>query len=444
MPKQAGNDLTRTLISAFQDAHLGTSHHRGIPFVQDETAQSHLFRVIDFLNPEIWDDQSTSAISREVILTLLQCAARLYEGGLHATEAVDLIESEDARAILSLGIQDNLAQVIHQRCVESIRSNRSEATNAENCSQQAGLFSAIRKNKARRQNHQAMIIEHISALCHSYSAALQNNFDSPRIEETFMFRHYVTLSKALDVCEKSWLVTLLPDIFQWESQDPGSNVNRSNNTLHGSSLAAVKEANQDISTNESARIALPQDAFESYPYFIQGVDQNQKTSPGTPDSLDIVDFHRNRSWAPGFSSNSSNNRLASPPSHDSAIISDELKGRITLETYKDIQEAFRFTDISTPRTSTTNGGTQFCLDMITIGECNELPRTCGNPQQHLHSGFFTPTNKVWEFQNRMELLRKKAVTYRNLALVEAIASVLKPANEPRKQARYNKGGTHAC
>ena len=68
MSKREGDDLVRTLISAFQDTHLGTSHHSGIPFVRDETAQSHLFRIIDFLNPEIWDDASTSAMSKEVML----------------------------------------------------------------------------------------------------------------------------------------------------------------------------------------------------------------------------------------------------------------------------------------------------------------------------------------------------------------------------------------
>jgi hypothetical protein len=137
------DDLIGRLVRAFQDAHLKTSDYGGIPYIPNETAQSYFFRIIDFMNQELWADTSTNAMSKEVILTLLQCAARLYEGGVHAKEAVDLIESEDTRAILSLGIQDSLSQVIHQRCVESIRSNKSEATNAKNCSQQGGLFSAI-------------------------------------------------------------------------------------------------------------------------------------------------------------------------------------------------------------------------------------------------------------------------------------------------------------
>ena len=47
------------------------SRDGSIPYILDETAQSHLFQIIDFLNLEIWDDPSTNAISQEVILTLL-------------------------------------------------------------------------------------------------------------------------------------------------------------------------------------------------------------------------------------------------------------------------------------------------------------------------------------------------------------------------------------
>jgi hypothetical protein len=47
------------------------------------------------MNQELWADTSANAISKEVILVLLQCVARLYEGGVHVKEAMDLIESED-------------------------------------------------------------------------------------------------------------------------------------------------------------------------------------------------------------------------------------------------------------------------------------------------------------------------------------------------------------
>ena len=88
------------------------SRDGSIPYILNETAQSHLFRIIDFLNPEIWDDPSTNAISQKVILTLLQCAARLYDNGC-ALEAMNLIENEDIRTILNLRVQDNLLQIIY-------------------------------------------------------------------------------------------------------------------------------------------------------------------------------------------------------------------------------------------------------------------------------------------------------------------------------------------
>jgi len=52
----------------------------------------------------MWNNTSTNAINKEVILTLLQYTARLYEDKIHIKAAVDLIESNYTRAILSLGI----------------------------------------------------------------------------------------------------------------------------------------------------------------------------------------------------------------------------------------------------------------------------------------------------------------------------------------------------
>jgi hypothetical protein len=129
-------------------------------------------------------------------------------------EAVDLIKNNDTRVILSLGIQDILSQVIHQRYVARIASNNPKNTNAKNCSRHAGLFSTIRKNKARQLNYQAIAFKHISSLCRSHSTALQYTFDSPKIDKQFMFHNYITLSKTFNHYEKTWLVILLPDIFQ--------------------------------------------------------------------------------------------------------------------------------------------------------------------------------------------------------------------------------------
>jgi hypothetical protein len=52
----------------------------------------------------MWDDTSINAISKEVILTLLQYTVRLYEDKIYIKAAVDLIESNYIRVILSLGI----------------------------------------------------------------------------------------------------------------------------------------------------------------------------------------------------------------------------------------------------------------------------------------------------------------------------------------------------
>jgi hypothetical protein len=82
----------QTLVSSFQGANLGKGRYRGSSFVQDETAQSFLFRIMDFWNTEMWDNTSANAISNEVILTLLQCAERLYEVKGHEKASVDLTE----------------------------------------------------------------------------------------------------------------------------------------------------------------------------------------------------------------------------------------------------------------------------------------------------------------------------------------------------------------
>lgn len=103
----------------------------------DETAQSHLFRIMEFWNIEIWDDISTNAISKEVILTLLQCAARLYEDKLHAKAAVNLIESTHTRVILSLAIQNVLFRFVNQQYIKNIRSDKSEKRTTKNHKERA-------------------------------------------------------------------------------------------------------------------------------------------------------------------------------------------------------------------------------------------------------------------------------------------------------------------
>ncbi len=74
----------------------------------------------------------------------------------------------------------------------------------------------------------------------------------------------------------------------------------------------------------------------------------------------------------------SNNRLVSPPSHDSVIISNELQGHITLSIYKDIQETFNFMESSIPPLKITDRDIQHWLRKSTTQENSELWRTYYN------------------------------------------------------------------
>lgn len=391
MLKQEGDCLLRTLVSAFRDADLGMSRYRGIPSVRDETAQSHLFRIMDFWNTEMWDDTSTNAISKEVILTLLQCAARLYEDKIHAKAAMDLIESNHTRAILSLGIQDVLCRVAHQRYVESMRSDKSEERNAENYSRRADLFSAIRKNKARQLNYQAMVFEHVSSLCRSHAATLQNSFDSPSIDEQFMFHNYITLSKAFNRYEKTWLITLLPDIFQWEGQDSCGSVN--GDGLLAPNFGATKEANRDASSNASRAMSPPQAVIT--PNVTLGANQNVNMPCEKPISFESVEYlHWSLPWGPGE-----------------------------------------------PSPLITDGGVQLSLGQPTPSEQNELRGVCGESgagNSDSDSESFALTNKVLEFEKWMDLLRKRAINYPKLTSVRAVTSALKTPHEFHDQTTPHK------
>ena len=44
------DDLIGRLVRAFQGVYLKTSDYRGIPYIPNETAQSHFFQIIDFMN----------------------------------------------------------------------------------------------------------------------------------------------------------------------------------------------------------------------------------------------------------------------------------------------------------------------------------------------------------------------------------------------------------
>ncbi|PVH68024.1 hypothetical protein DL98DRAFT_241180 [Cadophora sp. DSE1049] len=197
-----------------------------VEFGEDESTGSYLQRIIDAGNANILEDTSTSDICKEVILTLLQCAARLYEGVGSKQGAVDLIHNKYTRALLSLGIQDTLCQAVHHRCVRSIQSDHSVGNNIPKYFPQVDLLSTLRENRTQQLSCRVRVFDHISSLCRFYSTQLQNTFDGPGMNEQFMFYNYITLSKNFDRCEKSWLITLLPDLFQWENHVPGTLVPR--------------------------------------------------------------------------------------------------------------------------------------------------------------------------------------------------------------------------
>jgi hypothetical protein len=113
------------------------------------------------MNPKALKVPSTDAISRKVIMTLLQCAARLCQHSTIAEEAAGLIKNKDFRAVLSLEIQDNLCQIIHQWYLAMYPL---ESTTADSLSSKAGVFSAVRKNEARQLNIKALVIKHIESL----------------------------------------------------------------------------------------------------------------------------------------------------------------------------------------------------------------------------------------------------------------------------------------
>lgn len=187
-----------------------------VHFGDDESTGSYLQRIIDAGSNNILEHTSTSDICKEVILTLLQCAARLYDSVESKQVAIDLIQNNYTRALLRLGIQDTLFQAIHHRCNRSNRSDQSTRSNVRKYSSQVDLLSATQENWTQQLSSRVLVFGYISSMCRLYSTQLQNSFDSPGPYEQFMFYNYIKLSKGFEPCEKSWLVTLLPDLFRWE------------------------------------------------------------------------------------------------------------------------------------------------------------------------------------------------------------------------------------
>jgi hypothetical protein len=99
-------------------------------------------------------------------------------------------------------------------------------------------------------------------------------------------------------------------------------------------------------------------------------------------------------------------------------------------------------DSSIPPLLITDGDVQHWLGKSTPQEINEMWSICCNwraQNQHSGSELSTPADKVLKFEKWIEFLRKRAMTYRNLASVEAVTSVLDAANGLHAQATCQKG-----
>ena len=208
-------NLIQISAKTFQ-SHFKRSHETIEPFDRNENVKSYCCQIIDLLTAR-GNTISLYAISKHLILTILQCAARVYEGDPKAKEeATRLITCKEFRIILNIGVQDKLLQAFY----EHIASNKQERPNIEH-RMNFSLRLATQQKTALQINNKAILIEQIASLCCNESAILQNVFEGARVDEAFMFRNYTTLVDALTLLEKSWLADLLPHIFQWSDKECG-------------------------------------------------------------------------------------------------------------------------------------------------------------------------------------------------------------------------------
>jgi hypothetical protein len=99
-------------------------------------------------------------------------------------------------------------------------------------------------------------------------------------------------------------------------------------------------------------------------------------------------------------------------------------------------------DSSIPPLTITNRDVQHWLENSTPQETNDMWSICCNwRNQHQHPGseFSTPTSKVLKVEKWIELLRKRALTHRNFALIKAVTSVLNATNRRYDQATRPEG-----
>jgi hypothetical protein len=181
-----------------------------LPFTADETAESHIFRLTDLMNPR--SNTPTDILCRAIILTLLQCAARLFPDQQLSTQISGLIGCANFRAILEMGFEAKFDQVSQQNAMSKVGL---EPTSAENWVKNNSLFRSIRRMEANLIWRNSNLLYLLDRLHNKHKALLQNSCVPPRMGESFMFHNYTALVAPLSLLNKTALVTLLPDVFQW-------------------------------------------------------------------------------------------------------------------------------------------------------------------------------------------------------------------------------------
>ncbi|CZR65316.1 uncharacterized protein PAC_15216 [Phialocephala subalpina] len=213
-----------------------------LPAIAGESGHAHLFRVMDILNPDALDSVATNVVIKDVLMTVLQCAARMWEQSGDSEVAVRLVKSKDFRLLLRLGVQDKLCHLLSQRCSNM---NSLDATTISTQHENAGLFASMARNEARQLNIRALVVEHVASLCMKHYAALQYPCDKAETDELFMLQRYSALVSGLSVFDKSLLATQLEETFEWTDQT--TEADGANSHISPKSLAISKEARRRLS-----------------------------------------------------------------------------------------------------------------------------------------------------------------------------------------------------
>jgi len=161
----------------------------------------------------MWDYKLTGAMCKEVILTLLQFAAKLCQNTVYTTLAIELIESKQTREILSLGVRKAFDHDFLQQRSPELSNPDNLADDGESYLQQLEFSSTSKRAEAHQLDCQATILEHVTSLCRSYGAALQTTLESPTMDGYLILHSFITVSYAFNLDEKQWLLTTLPEIL---------------------------------------------------------------------------------------------------------------------------------------------------------------------------------------------------------------------------------------